>query len=253
MIQNFLYHLLETIFPKAYKMCLIRDLYNIATSDGEDSQLRNDRFAVTCAEENITQSMLIEFARNPLAIRDCYPHSKRNMEKFIYSLTSMLLIEGDCTEKAIAAYKHSMYKLGLDDVDIVKVIVALGQSNPKFQSATISYMAYVDMETLTALGKMHKTPQNKISDQYAELIHGIIPFNAKIIYVKEDNLCCSISFRMKYADYSLMLMNDYQTKISVSLFSSSNLKGEWELSKYQPQTSMANKIKDDIDRMICKD
>ena len=97
MIQNYLYHLQETVFPKSYKLCLIRDLYNIATSDGEDSQLRNDRFAVTCAEENITQSMLIEFARNPLAIRDCYPRSKRNMEKFIYLITSMLLIEGDCT------------------------------------------------------------------------------------------------------------------------------------------------------------
>lgn len=153
MIQNYLYYLRETIFPKSYKMCLIRDLYNIATSDGEDSQLRNDRFDVTCAEENITQSMLIEFARNPLAIRDCYPRSKRNMEKFIYLITSMLLIEGDCTEEAIATYKHSMYKLGLDDVDIVKVIVALGQSNPKFQSATISYMAYVDMETLSELAK----------------------------------------------------------------------------------------------------
>lgn len=252
MIQNFLYRLLETIFPKKYKMCLIRDLYNITTSDGEDSQLRNDKFAVTCAEENITQSMLIEFARNPFAIRDCYPHSKRNMEKFIYSLTTMLLIEGDCTEKAIAAYKHSMYKLGLDDVDIVKVIVALGQSNPKFQSATISYMAYVDIDTVTALGKIHKTPQNKISEQYAELIHGIIPSNAKIIYVKEDNLCCNISFRMKYTDYSLMLMTVYQTKISVSLFSSFDLKGEWEFSKCKSQASMANKINDDIDRMIYK-
>lgn len=153
MIQNILYNLLETIFSKAYKMCLMRDLYNIAMSDGEDSQFRNDRFAVTCAEENITQAMLIELARNPLAIRDCYPRSKRNMEKFIYSLTSMLLIEGDCTEEAIATYKHSMYKLGLDDVDMVKVIVALGQSNPKFQSGSISYMAYVDMETLTELAK----------------------------------------------------------------------------------------------------
>lgn len=157
MIQNILYHLEETIFSKAYKMCLLRDLYNIAISDGEDSQLRNDRFAVTCVEENITQSMLIEFARNPLAIRDSYPHSKRNMEKFIYLLTSMLLIEGDCTEEAITTYKLSMYKLGLDDVDIVKVIVALGQSNPKFQSAAIAYMAYVDMETLTELVKRHKS------------------------------------------------------------------------------------------------
>lgn len=157
MIQNYLYHLQETVFPKAYKLCLIRDLYNIATSDGEDSQLRNDRFAVTCAEENITQSMLIEFARNPLAIRDCYPRSKRNMEKFIYLITSMLLIEGDCTEEAIAIYKHSMHKIGLDDVDMVKVVVALGQSNPKFQSASISYMGYVDMETLTELAKrQHK-------------------------------------------------------------------------------------------------
>lgn len=157
MIQNFLYLLLETIFSKAYKMCLMRDLYNIATSDGENSQIRNHRFAITCAEENITQSMLIEFARNPLAIRDCYPRSKRNMEKFIYLITSMLLIEGDCTEEAIAIYKHSMYKLGLDNVDMVKVVVALGQSNPKFQSASISYMGYVDMETLTELAKrQHK-------------------------------------------------------------------------------------------------
>lgn len=253
MIQNYLYYLRETIFPKAYKMCLIRDLYNIATSDGEDSQLRNDRFAVTCAEENITQSMLIEFARNPLAIRDCYPHSKRNMEKFIYSLTTMLLIEGDCTEKAIAAYKHSMYKLGLDDVDIVKVIVARGQSNPKFQSAAISYMASVDIETLTALGKRIKPTQNKLSEQYAGLIHGIIPSTAEIIYLKEDNLHCCVSFKMRYTDYTLMLTNVYQTKIGVSLFSSSNLRGEWEFSKFQPQASMAEKINDDIDRMICKD
>lgn len=253
MIQNILYYLLETVFSKAYKMCLLRDLYNITISDGEDSQLRNDRFAVICAKENVTQSMLIEFARNPLAISDCYPHSKRNMEKFIYLLTSMLLIEGDCTGKAIATYKHSMYRLGLDDVDIVKVITALSQANPKFQSAAISYMASVDMETLTALGKRNKPTQNKLSEQYAELIHGIIPSTAEIIYIKEDNLCCSISFRMKYADYSLMLMNIYQTKISVSLFSSSNLKGEWEFPKYQHQASMANKINDDIDRMICKD
>lgn len=153
MIQNFLDLLMETIFSKAYKMCLMRDLYNIATSDGENSQIRNHRFAITCAEENITQSMLIEFARNPLAIRDYYPRSKRNMEKFIYLITSMLLIEGDCTEKAIAAYKHSMYKLGFDDVDIVKVVVALGNSNLKFQSAAISYMVYVDAVTLTELTK----------------------------------------------------------------------------------------------------
>lgn len=65
----------------------------------------------------------------------------------------MLLIEGDCTEKAIAAYKHSMYKLGFDDVDIVKVVVALGNSNLKFQSAAISYMVYVDAVTLTELTK----------------------------------------------------------------------------------------------------
>ncbi len=153
MIQNILYYLLETIFSKAYKMCLLRDLYNIAISDGEDSPLRNDRFAVTCAEENITQSMLIEFARNPLAIRDCYPRSKSNMEKWIYMITTMLLVEGNCTEAAISHYKHSMYKLGLDDVDMVKVIVALGQSNPKFQSAAISYMANVKEDTLTQLAK----------------------------------------------------------------------------------------------------
>lgn len=195
MMQNILYYLLETIFSKAYKMCLLKDLYNIAISDGEDSQLRNDMFAVICAEENVTQSMLIELARNPLAIRDCYPRSKRNMEKFIYLLTSILLIEGGCTEEAIATYKYSMYRLGLDDVDIVKVITALSQANPKFQSAAISYMASVDMETLTALGKGNKPSQNKLSEQYAELIHGIIPSTAKIIYVKEDNLCCSISFK----------------------------------------------------------
>lgn len=153
MIQNILYYLLETIFSRAYKMCLIRDLYNIAISDGEDSQLRNDFFAITCAKENITQTMLIELARNPLAIRDCYPHSKRNMEKSIYLLTSMLLIEGNCTQEAISTYKHSMYKLGLDDADMIKVVVALGQSNPKFQSAAISYMAYVDATTLTELSK----------------------------------------------------------------------------------------------------
>lgn len=151
MIGNLLYSVVEKCFNKTYKMCLIRDLYCIATSDGEDSQLRNDLFAVACVKENITQSMLIEFARNPLAIRDCYPRAPKNMEKFIYLITSMLLIEGACSEEAIANYKHSMYKLGLKDMDMVKVIVELGQSNPKFQSAAISYMASVDMETLTLL------------------------------------------------------------------------------------------------------
>lgn len=254
MILDLLHSVNEVLCQKEYKMCLMKDLYIIlATSDGEDSQLRKDRFAVTCAEENITQSMLIEFARNPLAIRDCYLHSKRNMEKFIYSLTTMLLIEGDCTEEAIAAYKHSMYKLGLDDVDIVKVIVALGQSNPKFQSATISYMPYVDMETLTALGKMHKTPQNKISEQYADLIHGVIPSSATISLVKEDNICLSIWFNMKYTDYNLMILNIYHSEIDVSLTSSSNLNGNWKFSKSQSQNSMAKEINDWIDKMICKD
>lgn len=34
MIQNLLYNLLGTLFLKAYKMYLMRDLYNIAISDG---------------------------------------------------------------------------------------------------------------------------------------------------------------------------------------------------------------------------
>lgn len=36
---------------------------------------------------------------------------------------------------------------------MVKVIVALGNPNPKFKSVAISYMAYVDAETLTELVK----------------------------------------------------------------------------------------------------
>lgn len=242
------------ISPKAYKMCLLRDLYLLAISDGlEYSPLRNDLFAITCAKENIPQSMVMELSNNPLTIRDCYPHSKDRIEKYIYLMTSMLLIEGNCSNNALTHYQYSMHGLGLDDVDMVKVITALSQANPKFQSAAISYMASVDMETLTALGKRNKPTQNKLSEQYAGLIHGIIPSTSEIIYLKEDNLHCCVSFKMRYTDYTLILTNVYQTKIGVSLFSSSNLRGEWEFSKFQPQSSMAEKINDDIDRMICKD
>ena len=95
--------------------------------------------------------MLMELANNPLAIRDCYPHSKDRVEKYIYLMTSMLLVEGNCSDNALTHYQYTMHRLGLNDVDMVKVITALSQSNPKFQSAAISYMASVDMETLTLL------------------------------------------------------------------------------------------------------
>lgn len=151
-----LYKILEIINSRKHKMCLIRDLYLIAESDGDPNGARHDRFAVSCAEEDITHSMLMELSYNPLAIKDCYPSSKSNMEKWIYILTTMLLVEENCTEEAITHYKHSMYQLGLDDVDMVKVIVALGQSNPKFQSAAISYMASVDIDTLTKLANRQR-------------------------------------------------------------------------------------------------
>lgn len=253
-LETLFYKLHELLFPKAYRMCLLRDLYLLAISDGlESSPLCNDLFAITCVKENIPQSMLRELANNPLAIKDCYPHSKGRIEKYIYLMTSMLLVEGSCSENALTHYQYTMHRLGLDDVDMIKVITALSQSNPKFQSAAISYMANVDMETLTALGKRNKPSQSKLSDQYAELIHGIIPSSADIIYVKEDNLGCSISFKMRYTDYSLTLTNIYQDKIGVSLSSSSNIKGEWKFPKFQSQASMAKKINNDIDRMICKD
>lgn len=235
-------------------MCLLRDLYNIAISDGEDSQLRNDFFAITCAKENITQPMLIELARNPLAIRDCYPHSKRNMEKSIYLLTAMLLIEGNCTENAISDYKYSMYKLGLDDADMVKVVVALGQSNPKFQSAAISYIAYVDANTLTKLSKKKsESASNKLYDKYSELIHAIIPPNAQITYLNEDNCSCCIIFKMRFTDYTLIIFDMWQQEIEVKLLSSSNLNGIWKFPISQSQNSMAKEINDWIDMMICKD
>ena len=253
-LEQYLCKLHELLSPKAYKMCLLRDLYLLAISDGlESSHLRNDLFAITCVKENIPQSMLMELANNPLAIRDCYPHSKDRVEKYIYLMTSMLLVEGNCSDNALTHYQYTMHRLGLNDVDMVKVITALSQSNPKFQSAAISYMANVDIEPLTALGKRNKPSQNKLSRQYAELIHGIIPSTAEIIYVKEDNLHCSISFKMRYTDYSLTLMCIHQNKIGVSLLSSSNIKGEWKFSKSQSQASMAKKINDDIDKMICKD
>ncbi len=253
-LETLFYKLHEMISPKAYKMCLLRDLYLLAISDGlESSPLRNNFFAITCAKENIPQSMLMELANNPLTIRDCYPHSKDRIEKYIYLMTSMLLVEGNCSNNTLTHYQYSMHRLGLDDVDMVKMITALSQANPKFQSAAISYMDSVDMETLTALGKRNKPTQNKLSEQYAELIHGVIPAIAEIIYLKEDNLHCSVSFKMRYTDYSLTLMNIYQDKIGVSLLSSSNIKGEWEFSKFQSQASMTKKINDNIDRMICKD
>ena len=146
-----LYKILEFINSRQYKMCLIRDLYLIVESDGDPYGVRHDRFAVSCAEEDITNSMVKELSHNPLAIKDCYPRSKSNMEKWIYMITTMLLVEDNCTEEAITHYKHSMYKLGLDDVAMIKVVTTLGQSNPKFQSAAISYMASVDIYTLTKL------------------------------------------------------------------------------------------------------
>lgn len=152
-ISKIILKLHELLWPKSYKLCLTRDLYLLSLSDGKETAHRTELLAVFCAKENIPQSILREVVNNPLVIRDCYPQSAQAKEKYIYLLSSMLLVEGNVSENALDHYKYPMYKLGLDDADMVKVIVALGQTNPKFQTAAISYMANVDMETLTELGK----------------------------------------------------------------------------------------------------